>query len=104
MNQKTSTQHLDKDQIIAILRKNKNVLEQQFGVTKIALFGSYARGEATETSDIDLLIESKDNSFDNRCNLKDYLESHLKKPVDLGYFDTLRTFIKQMIEKEILYV
>ena len=103
MKIESSTQHLDKDQIITILRKNKKILEKQFGVTTIALFGSYARGEETETSDIDLLIEAKEHKFRNRLKLQKFLEEFFGKKVDVGYFSSVRGFIMHHIKKELMY-
>ena len=94
---------LTKDEILAFLRKHKPYLEKEFGVKKVALFGSYVRGEQTVTSDIDIAIETLSPSFRNRCNLKRFLESHLQRPIDLCYFNGMRSFIKHAIEKELVY-
>ena len=47
---------MNKEEIINIIKKNKGQLNSQFGVTKIGLFGSYARGQADKSSDIDIII------------------------------------------------
>ena len=96
-------QPISKDDIINFLKSNKVLLEREFGVTKIALFGSYARGEQTAQSDIDLAIETLSPSFEIRCRLKDFLEENLNKPVDLCYFSSMRRVIRSMIEKELVY-
>ncbi len=88
--------------ILFFLKKNKSLLEENFGVEKIGLFGSYARGEATETSDIDLLVKFKYVSFTNFFRLQQYLEQKLMKKIDLG--TKLRPYIKQQVESEIIYV
>ena len=94
---------INKNQIIDFLRINKDFLEKKFGVTKIALFGSYVRGEETETSDIDLLIEAKEHKFRNRFLLKEFLEESFGKKVDVCYFDSVRGFIMHHIQKELVY-
>ena len=48
---------MNKEEIINIIKKNKGQLNVQFGVTKIGLFGSYARGQADINSDIDIIVE-----------------------------------------------
>ena len=48
---------MQRDDILKILAEHRDGLRQQFGVKALALFGSAARGEATETSDVDLLVE-----------------------------------------------
>ncbi len=78
-------------------------LKEDFGIEKIALFGSYARDEATDTSDIDLLIEMDTVSFRNRMALKRFLERHFKKKVDISYFDSVRTFIWRSIQEDLVY-
>jgi uncharacterized protein len=47
---------LTSDEILTFLRKNKLTLKEKFFVTEIGLFGSYARNEQTENSDIDFLV------------------------------------------------
>ncbi len=95
---------MTKTEILAFLNQKKSFLQQHFHVEKIGLFGSYARDEATPHSDIDLVISTSVKSFSNRYNLKNYLEEAFGKSVDIGYYDSLRTFIKQEIDKEIIYV
>ena len=94
---------LDKDIIINFLKTHKQLLEREFGVTKIALFGSYARGEQTEKSDIDFVLETNTPSFTKRCSLKEFLENSFKKQIDLCYFRGMRSFIRHAIEKELIY-
>jgi predicted nucleotidyltransferase len=100
---RVSSKAMNKEQIIAFLRENKKDLKKRFGVTKIALFGSYARDEAKRNSDIDLLIETKVHDFDNRYALEEYLEGVFKKKVDVLYFSAMRKFIMQEIAKDIIY-
>ena len=94
---------LSRDEILKILRDQKPYLEQQFGVTKLALFGSYARGDFNETSDIDVLIELKVKKFKTRFLLKEHLESIFQRPVDVVYFDAVRLFFMRSMEKDIVY-
>lgn len=82
---------MTKMDILLFLKENKAFLKQQFNIDSIGLFGSYARDEATQKSDIDLVITTQKKSFNNRNKLKYYLEDKFKKPVDIGYLDSLRT-------------
>ena len=70
-------------EIEAILRKHKEELRERFGVSSIAIFGSYARGEETELSDVDILVEFERPIGWEIVDLKDYLESLLGIKVDL---------------------
>lgn len=65
---------LNKKDILEFLKKNKDYLKQNFEVTSISLFGSFARGEETEESDIDLLVEIEKPTLHNVAGLQIYLE------------------------------
>lgn len=94
---------INKHDIIEFLHKNKLFLKEHFGIRTIALFGSYARGEETSSSDIDLVIDAESVSFKNYCQLKEYLENNFQKSVDLCYLRGMRSFIRQAIEKDLIY-
>jgi hypothetical protein len=96
---------MNKDEIIVFLRENKPFLEQQFGVVRIGLFGSYVRGNAHEDSDIDIAVEMRDEHiFRNFFSLERYLKEHLKKEIDLGIMETIKPLVRQRVLKEIIYV
>ena len=95
---------MTKEEIIDFLRDNKEFLQKRYQVSKIALFGSYAKGCTTPQSDIDIAVEMQKKDFFLRDELREFLEQHLKKPVDLGYIDTFREFYKKRIENELIYV
>jgi predicted nucleotidyltransferase len=61
---------MTKEIILDYLHQHKEEFNKRFGVTKIALFGSYARNEATPTSDIDIAIEVTQPSLKNRFALQ----------------------------------
>ena len=67
-----------------VLQENKDILVR-FGASRVGLFGSFVRGEADETSDIDLLIEFVEGkkSYDNFIELCFFLEELLGRKVDL---------------------
>ena len=94
---------ISKEDILSFLRENKQKIKKEFGIDSIMLFGSYARDEATEQSDVDVLIKSKEKSFDKRYRLKVFLEEHLKKEIDVVYYDSVHPFLMQFIEEELIY-
>ena len=94
---------MDKIEILKFLKEHKSELQDKFGIQKIALFGSYAKDTAHEMSDIDIAIETKEKDFFIRDDLREYLEEHFKKSVDVGYFDSFREIKKQKIRKELIY-
>lgn len=97
------TEILTKKEIVAFLRKHKDFFKQEFAIDNIMLYGSYARGEETSKSDIDVLIKSDVKSYDKQYRLKTFLEDHLKKEVDVVYYDSVHPFLMQFIEKDIVY-
>jgi len=93
----------NKDQILTFLKQNKKEIQEKYKVNKIALFGSFARGEATKESDIDILVDMTP-SFDNFFDLKYFLEDEFKTTVDLGKEKNMRLFIKNKIQEDLIYV
>lgn len=76
---------------------------RKFGTRKIGIFGSYARGEASSSSDIDFLVDFREKTFDNYMGLKFYLESIFKKRIDLVTKEALNPSLKTIILKEVKY-
>ena len=95
---------LSHTEIIDFLKSEKTFLSDEFGVVNIGLFGSFAKGEQTADSDIDILVELKEPRFEWLAGLKIYLENRFEKKVELvrrGTFQKSR-FISR-IEKNIIY-
>jgi len=91
--------------ILDFLKEHKQELHHRFGLTKIGLFGSFARDEQTEESDIDLAVEIiSDNKFRSFFGLKAYLEENLHRKIDLGIESSIKPIVKKYIKKEIVYV
>lgn len=96
---------MSKNEILLFLSTHKKELSKRFGLKSIGLFGSYARGEETPSSDIDLAIElESNNSFRSFFGLKYYLEENLQTTIDLGIESTLKPIVKESIQNEIIYV
>ena len=98
---------LSKKDILLFLEENKDYLSKQFHIVKIGLFGSFARDEAVEGSDIDLLIELEENTpdiFELKRNLRMYIKDNLKRDVHICREKYLKSFIKEYIKKETVYV
>ena len=93
----------DKEAIEAKLREYKPILERQFCVKKIGVFGSYARNEQKDDSDIDILVEFYRPVGFQFINLKIFLEEILNKKVDLVTPNALKPQIKENILREVSY-
>ena len=91
-----------KDEIIKTIQVNQKLI-QKYGVQKIGLFGSHARGEATYSSDVDFLIDLNAKTFDNYMGLKIFLEELLNCKVDLVLPHTIRPALRDAILKEVIY-
>ena len=63
-----------KDEIIAILRNFKEEFGERYGIEKLGLFGSVARGEQKEDSDIDICVKLQDPDYFTRMEIKESLE------------------------------
>jgi predicted nucleotidyltransferase len=94
---------INKNFILTFLKENKQQLKDNYQVNKIGLFGSFARDEETNKSDIDILVDMP-SSFDNYFDLKSFLEENFHREVDLGKEKQLRLLIKKQILQDIIYV
>lgn len=93
------------DQIIRALQTHKHELAATYGVRSLALFGSFARNEATEQNDIDLLVEfDRATGYFGLVALQEYLAELLHRPVDLGTLHSLKPRIRQQVEQDLVYV
>jgi len=95
---------MTRDEIMHQIREHDDFLIFH-GIKRIGLFGSYARGEQRDDSDIDLLVEFDEGkkSYDNFMDLCFFLEELLGKKVDLLTPESLSPFIRPFIEKDVRY-
>ena len=94
-----------KEYILSEMKQHKSELSN-LGVVKIGLFGSYVRGEQSERSDIDILIEFAPDkeSFDNYMFVYDILENLFKnEKVEIVTKNGLSPYIGPQILKEVMY-
>lgn len=95
---------LKTDDILDFLKKHKQDLETRFSVRRIGLFGSVLHGSAGDESDVDILVELAQPTFDHYMDLKFFLEDQLGRPVDLVLADSLKPRLKPVITREVAYV
>jgi predicted nucleotidyltransferase len=95
-------------QIVELLQEKHSYLVTEFGVSKIGLFGSYAKEQSDETSDIDIIVEFDRPIGFRFLELADYLESLLGRKVDLltpaGIRNIRKNQVADSITKSVLYV
>jgi predicted nucleotidyltransferase len=107
MSEATKTQAqfgAQREQVIRLLREHKADLAAKYGVTQLGVFGSIARDEATEHSDVDIVVHMPPDLF-LMVHMKDELEQLLHGSVDLiRYQRHLNTLLKRRIDNEAVYV
>lgn len=92
-------------EVLALLRAHKPRIMSQFGVTELAMFGSFARGEATETSDLDILARFEGPATSRQYfGVQFYIEDLVGCDVDLVTSKALRAELRPYIEQEAVYV
>ncbi|MFA5416043.1 MAG: nucleotidyltransferase family protein [Methanoregula sp.] len=92
-------------EFVAILIVLKGELETRFHVKSIGIFGSVARNENTDTSDLDLIVDfSEPVGMFKFLELRDYLRSSLNTDVDLTTPRALKPAIRQTVKRDVFYV
>ncbi|MCL4497057.1 MAG: nucleotidyltransferase family protein [Deltaproteobacteria bacterium] len=93
----------DKDEILRILKQHKEELYKKYGVKEIGLFGSFARGEETDKSDIDILVEfEKPVGLLTVSSLENYLSDLLGIKADVVRKRNIRKELKENILNEVV--
>jgi hypothetical protein len=95
---------LTKEKILKSLAKDKPQLQKQFKVSKLALFGSYARGEQNPDSDVDILVDVDPSIGLDFVTLAERIEKLLGTSVDLISMRAVTSKAMKFIEPELIYV
>jgi len=93
-------------ELVKYLRGKKAFLREEFGVTRMGVFGSFAQDGQTPKSDIDLVVEiekSKKN-IHTFLQLRRLLESELSRKVDLGFERSMKPIVRERIKGKVIYV
>ncbi len=92
---------MKRDDALCILTEHRADLQREFGVKSLALFGSVARDQATEASDVDLLVEfDRLTGLFGLIRLQAYLGHLFDGPVDAGAPDNLKPRIRAKVLAE----
>ena len=96
---------MDRSRTVALLSEHKPVLAERFGVRRLALFGSMARGTAQADSDIDLLVEFDGLATPDRYfGVQFYLEDLLGRSIDLVTERALRPQLRPYVERDAIAI
>ena len=97
---------LTSNEIISFLTENKTYFRSHFYCSEIGLFGSFARNEQTNESDIDILVvfePETPNLYEVELELKKYLKNQFKKEIDICSKKWIRPVFKPLVLKETIY-
>ncbi|MCG8337456.1 MAG: nucleotidyltransferase domain-containing protein [Proteobacteria bacterium] len=83
----------------------KDELSSKYNLTKLGVFGSFARNEQSDVSDLDIVVElARSNMFD-LIGIKQEIEEQLNLPVDIvQYREKMNSFLKRRIDNDALYL
>ena len=91
-------------EIIRIINKNRKVLNKNYSVKSVGIFGSFVRNEQVENSDIDILVEFSQPIGLKFFTLENYLSEILGLKVDLVTKGALKPIIREDILKEVIKI
>ena len=92
---------MNRDEVLDTLRQHKQVMRERFDVTGLALYGSFARNQATSESDVDVLVEFGDPPDWRRYfGAQAYLEDLFERRVDRSTMKEVRSEIRPYVERD----
>ena len=93
------------NQIIDFLRNQKDLFKKEFKVKRIGIFGSYARGDIYENSDIDIVVELEEPDLFYLIGIKQIVEEAFGNKVDIVRLrENMNKALKHRIERDVIYV
>jgi len=96
---------MGKDDIISSLKKYKEIKGRQYSIKRIGIFGSVARGDVKEKSDLDIVVELGKQDLFDIIGIKQDLEEAFHCSVDIvSYRESMNQFLKTRIDSEAIYV
>ncbi len=95
---------ITKEEILRTLAKDKPELQKRFKVSRMALFGSYARGDQQPNSDVDILVDVDPSICLDFVTLAEAIEKMLGVSVDLVSSRAVNSRAMKFIESELVYV
>ena len=94
------SKHIDKTNILNYLKEHYSEFKEKYSVEEIGLFGSYARDEATDKSDIDIFVKMEPSLF-HMMDIKEELENYFNKNVDIVRLrDRMNPYLQKRILKD----
>ena len=95
---------MQREAVLKSLSAHKQEFSDKYGVTRLGIFGSVARGQASSASDVDVIVEMPPDLF-QMVHMKEELEQILDAPVDLiRHTKYLSAYLQSRIDNEAIYV
>jgi predicted nucleotidyltransferase len=96
---------MSKKEIIAVLRQLKSSFTEKYGVLAIGIFGSVARDEAREDSDVDVVVKMTQPDLFFMVHIKEQVEAACHRKADIVHYrEHMNPFLKRRIDREVIYV
>lgn len=95
---------MNKKEVISFLTQHKEKFNQEYSITKIGLFGSFSKDEEHLKSDIDIVVQMREKNYFKLIEFEHYIKKHLGRKVDVGFLESMKSYIKESISKDIIYV
>ena len=96
-----------KEEILSYLKEKKEEFFSDYQLVKLGLFGSFARGEATKDSDIDLIVEFEPNTqnlAEKKLSIKSTLKKQFHREVDVCREKYIKPYFKSQILESVIYI
>jgi predicted nucleotidyltransferase len=96
---------MTREDVLQALSQFREERQEEFGITRIGVFGSVARGQFSDSSDVDVVVELAKPDLLVLVGIKQELEDLLHCSVDIvRYRETMNNFLRQRIDQEAVYV
>jgi len=96
---------MKRNDILRVLAAFRDVKQDEFGIVRIGVFGSVAKDENTDASDVDVIVELRRPDLLALIGIKQELEELLQQPVDVvRYREGMNAYLKRRIDQEAVYV
>ncbi len=96
---------ISKKKALEVLRSRKGEFAERYGITALGIFGSVAREQETESSDVDVVVKMREPNLFTLVHIKEELEEALHEHVDIVHYrEKMNAFLKSRIDQEGIYV
>ncbi len=96
---------MKRNDILHTLARFRDLKKDEFGIVRIGVFGSVARDEISDASDVDVVVKLDRPDLFTLVGIKQELEELLHRPIDVvRYREGMNAYLKRRIEQEAIYV